>query len=555
MTHPPEPIDSSADPAAARAYLGGRIFTADPAQPWATAMAVRGERVAVVGDDAAVLAAVPDAVPHDLAGALVVPGFVDGHFHTFMAGEALGRVDLELAGDLDAIQSAVAAHASARGDDEWVLGRGWLFDAVPDRAPTAAMLDAVVADRPVMLDSADYHFTWLNTLGLQRVGIDAQSPDPSGGQIVRDPVTGAATGLLSETAAGQYAWAPLAATRSDADRRGHLRAMQEAAHAAGLTGVIDMGLDDLETEVLAAAADAGWLTLRVVGHYLIDRQGTTADHLARVHRASELAARHDRGVFRVAGIKIIVDGTIDGCTAHVSQPYTTGELADPIWDLATLVPVVVAADAAGLQVALHAIGDVAVSNALTALAQARQVNGTSGRRHRIEHIEYMDPADIARFVDLGVTASMQPVHADPAIADNWIAMLGEPRGSHGFRWADMVSAGVRLAFGTDAPTAPFAPLPNLYIAATRRSALDPSLPVGAGVDQVRPLDESLVHATADAAWSCFDDADRGRLQPGMLADFVIVDPDVFETPADALLTARIRQTIVGGRLVHGSGAS
>ena len=546
----PQPDVTPTPDAAATAFVGGRVFTADPTRPWATAIAVAGERIIAVGSDDEVRSAAQSAVVEDLSGALVVPGFIDGHFHTFMAGEALGRVDLELADDLAAIQSALAAHAAARPDDEWVLGRGWLFDAVPERAPTAAMLDVVVPDRPVLLDSADYHFAWLNTLGLQRVGVDADTPDPVGGEVVRDQRTGAATGLLAETAAHEYAWTLMARQRTDDVRRNHLRAMQSAAHAAGLTGVIDMGLDDVEAALLAAAADEGWLTLSVVGHYFIDRHGDTADHLSQVRRAAELAAEHGAGRFRVAGIKVVVDGTIDGCTAHVSQPYTTGRLADPIWDLDALVPVVVAADAAGLQVALHAIGDAAVSHALTAIAEARRVNGTTGRRHRIEHIEYMDPSEVGRFVDLGVTASMQPVHADPAIADNWIAMLGEPRGSQGFRWADMVTAGVRLAFGTDAPTAPYAPLPNMYIAATRRSALNPSLPVGRGADQVRSLEESLVHATADVAWSCFDEGRRGRLAPGLLADFVVVDPDVLDQPADELLTAGIRRTVASGRVVH-----
>jgi predicted amidohydrolase YtcJ len=538
------------------AYVGGRIFTADPNRPWVEAIAVAGDRIAAVGsdDDVRTIAGSTAAQVHDLRGALVIPGFIDAHFHTFMSGDALRRVDLELAPDLPAIQSALAAHAAARPDDEWVFARGWLFDAVPDRAPTAAMLDAVVPDRPVLMDSADYHFVWLNSAALRELGIDESTADPVGGEVVRD-ANGVATGLLAETAAHAYAWAEMSRRTTDEVRRTFLVDLQAAAHASGITGVIDMGLDDVECELLARAADEGWLTLRVVGHYVIERHGDTADHLARVHRAAELSRKHDAGRFRVAGVKIVIDGTIDGCTAHVSQPYTTGDLPDPIWDLDSLTAVVTEADAAGLQVAMHAIGDSAVSSALTALERARRTNGTSGRRHRIEHIEYMNPDDIARFVDLGVTASMQPVHADPAIAQNWIAMLGEPRGSHGFRWADLVNADVRLAFGTDAPTAPYAPLPNMYIAATRRSALNPSLPAGRGVDQVRPLDEALVHATADAAWSCFEEDERGSLRPGLLADFVVVHPDVFDQPADALLTAKVAQTVVSGVTVYEGDAS
>jgi predicted amidohydrolase YtcJ len=145
---------------------------------------------------------------------------------------------------------------------------------------------------------------------------------------------------------------------------------------------------------------------------------------------------------------------------------------------------------------------------------------------------------------------MQPVHADPAIGDNWYSMLGDDRADHGFRWADLVASGARLAFGTDAPTAPFEPLPNLYIAATRRSALNPDVPQAPGADQVRTLPDALTHATADAAWSCFEEDQRGRVAPGLLADLVVVDPDVFDEPVDALLTAHVRRTVVSGRDVH-----
>jgi predicted amidohydrolase YtcJ len=530
-------------------FVDGRVFTADRVEPWTTALAVRGGKVVAIGDEAAAMATGGPVEVVPLAAALVLPGFIDAHFHTLGAGESLGRVSLELAGDLASIQAAVGTHADVHPVDDWVLGRGWLFDAVPGRAPTAAMLDAVVPDRPVMLDSADFHFSWLNSLALARVGIDAATPNPAGGEIVRG-ADGQATGLLAETAADTIAWAHLAGLTSDADRLEHLMAIQRAAHAAGMTGVIDMGVDEDAVRTFAAAAANGRLTLQVVGHYLVHRAGSTADHLAAVARAADLAAQYSSGPFRMAGIKIVSDGTIDGCTAHVSRPYTTGELPDPIWDAVTIGPVVTAADAAGLQVAIHAIGDAAVATALDAFDAARTANGSAGRRHRIEHLEYLEPADVRRFADLGVTASMQPVHADPAIAPNWIAMLGEPRGSQGFRWTDMVDAGVRLAFGTDAPTAPFAPLPNMFIAATRRSALDPRLPVGRGADQVRPLDAAVVHATADAAWSCFEEDRRGRLVPGQQADFAVLSPDVFDAEPDALLTALVDRTYVGGRLVH-----
>lgn len=534
-------------------WTNAAVFTADRRTPWAEAIAFRGDRIIAVGSKADVIArAGPDATIEPLDGALVAPGFIDGHFHTLSTGEAQHKADLVHAKSLSQLQQLVAQHAAARPDDEWVLGRSWLFDAVPGGRPTAAMLDEVVPERPVMLDANDYHSAWVNTAGLRMLGITADTPDPVGGRIDRDALTGAATGFLEETAAGVYAWAHLERTTTDAARLDHLQAAVAAANAAGLTGVIDMAVRDADLQAMRAARDDGLLNLRIVGHVVVDREGQIEDHREKVAMIADLAARDPSSRLRVAGVKIWVDGVIDGCTAAVSEAFTTGAHPDARWEAEALNPLVQAVDAAGLQMAMHAIGDRAVRLALDAVEHAQQVNGrqTGERRHRIEHIEYATPAELSRFATLGVTASMQPVHADPAIAENWYAMLGQPRSDFGFRWSDLVNAGARLVFGTDSPTAPFEPLPNLFIAATRRSALDPTVPPARGLDQVRSLEEAFAHASADAAWSCFDEHLRGRLAPGLLADLVVIDPDVFEQGPDALLTAQVQRTLVGGAEVY-----
>lgn len=543
----PSPVPSTT------VWTDARVFTADPARPWADAVAFRGDRIVAVGTADEVLAAAGDDVAvESLGGALVSPGFIDGHFHTVSMGESQGRVDLVHAKDLADVQRRVAAHAAAQPDAPWVLGRSWLFEAVPGGRPTAAMLDAVVPDRPVMLDANDYHSAWVNTAALLQLGITADSPDPVGGRIDRDPVTGQATGFLEETAAGVYAWAHLERTTTDQTRLEHLRAAVSAANAAGLTGVIDMGMREADYAAMTTAAENGSLDLRVVGHWVMERDGRTEDHLERIAYVAELAQRAGSSRLRIGGIKIWVDGVIDGCTAAVTDPYTNGATHGPQWDADALDPVVRAADAAGLQVAMHAIGDRAVRLALDAVEKAQLANGRrpGELRHRIEHIEYATPAELSRFAPLGVTASMQPVHTDPAIMANWYEVLGQPRADHGFRWSDLVASGARLVFGTDAPTAPFAPLPNLYIAATRRSALDPTLPPARGADQVRSLADAFAHASADAAWSCFEEDSRGRVAPGLLADLVVIRPDVFAAPHEALLTALVERTYVGGREVH-----
>ncbi|HEX5016230.1 MAG TPA: amidohydrolase [Actinomycetes bacterium] len=535
-------------------YRNAKVFTADPGRPWSPGFAVHDGRFLVIGCDEEVDATARRAAAGepvedvDLEGALVIPGIVDAHFHLLMTGASLQRVDLVGARALQEIQQAVREHAQAHPKSHWVLGKSWLFDAVPGE-PTAAMIDEVESHRPVLLDANDFHSTWVNSVALEALGITDSTPDPAGGRIARDE-NGRATGFLEETAA-EIAWEHLDKVTTQAQHRKHLRDAITALNAAGITSVIDMGLGAVALETIAHAEAQGELDLRVVAHWLMSREGPAAEHLAQVAQATELSRKHSSDRFRIAGIKFIVDGVIDGCTAHVSEPYTNGALPDPIWDYESLAPVVAAADRAGLQVALHAIGDAAVRTALDAVENAYRENGgdPSARRHRIEHIEYCDPADIPRFAQLNVTASMQPVHADPAIQDNWRAMLGEERSAGGFPAAALVASGARLVLGTDAPTAPFAPLPNLFIATTRRSALNPTLPPNEPKNAV-PIEDALRYATANAAWSCFAEDQFGAISAGKHADFVVVDPDVTTSDPERLLDAAILRTVVGGRTVH-----
>jgi predicted amidohydrolase YtcJ len=530
---------------------GGRIFTGERGSPWADAMVVRGSRISFVGDAAeAESHAGADATRLDVTGRVVLPGFVDGHAHLVMAGEAMLRAPLTDAADLAEIHHRVQAWAKANPDAPRVLGRGWLFSAVPGGRPTRQMLDEAVPDRPVYLDANDYHSVWVNSAALAELGITRDTPDPIGGRIVRDE-GGEPTGHLEETAAHQLAWEFLAARSTDDDRDRALDAATTAYLSSGVTCAVDMALDEHGLAAMVRAERAGRLDLRVVAHWLIHRRADPAEHLAQVRRAAELAKAHRSERLRVTGVKFIVDGVIDGCTASLFEPYADGGNADPIWDLETLAPAVAAADAAGLQVALHAIGDKAVRIALDALEHAHRVNGppaTGDRRHRIEHLEYVDPADVPRLAELGVTASMQPVHADPAIRDNWAAMLGDARAERGFAWPEMTGAGARLAFGTDAPTAPHPPLPNMFIASTRRSALNPALPAQQPHFAL-PIVEAVVHATADSAWACRAENALGRLRPGMLADFVVLDGDPFITGPDSLLEMSVVCTAVSGRAV------
>lgn len=533
------------------AYVNGRVFTASDEQEWAEAVAIDGDTITAVGRSADALAAAgPGAEVVDLAGRLVVPGFVDAHTHLVMMGEALGRVGLTDARSLDEIQARLRAARATDAGAPRVLGRGWLFDSVPDGAPTAAMLDAAVADVPVYLDANDYHSCWVNSAALAELGITRDTPDPIGGRIGRD-ASGEPNGLLYETAAQQHVWAHLASQATDADRDAAVERTIAAYLATGVTGVVDMAFDELGLAAFRRAADrrGGRLPIRVVAHWFVANTGDDAANLTQVSRAVELAREADSPWLRVAGVKLVLDGVIDACTAAMRHPYADGSNADPIWPLDALKPVVAAADGAGLQVAMHAIGDAAIGIALDALEHAIALNGERDRRHRIEHLEYVDRADVARLARLGVVASMQPVHADPAIWANWAAMLGDERADRGFPWTEITDAGGVLAFSTDAPTAPHESLPNLYIAATRRSALDGSFPPN-HPEYAVPLADAVRHATRDAAYSCREEHVRGRLAPGLAADFAVIDRDPFELGEASLLEARVVRTVVAGRVEY-----
>ncbi|MDN3454906.1 MULTISPECIES: amidohydrolase [Rhodococcus] len=533
-------------------YRNGKIFTAAD-DGWAESIVVENHKLRFVGETVYADILAPDAEVIDLQGAVVLPGFVDAHTHLVMMGFALQKLDLRDATDLADIQSSIKQFAESNPDAPRLLGRSWLFSALDGGHPTREMIDAVVPDRPVYLDANDVHSVWVNTAALRELGIDADTPDPIGGRIGRDPDTGEATGMLYETAMMLYVWPKLAELASDEDRDAALALAFRHYLEDGVTGAVDMALGADELASLERALDAGdgTLPLRVAAHWLMTREDNEADNVRQVHDVIELHERVQGPWLRIAGIKIIIDGVIDSCTAAMKEPYSDGTNAEPIWDLESLIPVVTAADAAGLQIAMHAIGDEASEIGLTALEYAIAANGDIPRRHRMEHLESITRDNVERLARLGIIASMQPVHADPAIQENWQAMLGDYRVNRAYPWPEFTEAGAVLALGSDAPTAPHPPLPNMFIATTRRSAIDPSLAPNLP-GYALPLADALAHATRDAAYSCRWEDVTGQLVRGKAADFVVLKQDPFAEGVDSLLTTEIAMTVVAGSVRYDS---
>lgn len=535
-----------------RLFRGGRVFTASPTylgRPWAESIVVMGERIAYAGStSAAERIAGADAEIIDLDGALVIPGIVDAHAHVLMTGEVAGQANLQGITEAAEVERRILAWAAKDTSAPRVRAYGWQHAASPVSGANRQWLDSLVPDRPLIVQTGDFHSILLNTRALRELGIDATTSDPPGGAIQRD-ASGEPTGYVDETALQQIVWPRLHALGTGADRDQYLAAVLGDYRRHGITTAVDMGLgeDDLAAMLRAEAADE--LTARIVGHWLIEPLENTSDRLAQVERAIELHRQHQTPRLRVTGIKVLIDGTVDGCTAAVGKAYANGAKPGPIWEPEMLAPVMAAADAAGLQVAMHAIGDEAVRIAIGAVEHAIAVNGPRHRRHRIEHLEVVDNADLQRLAALGIAASMQPVHADPAIQENWRAMLADERVDRGFPWPEITDAEARLVFGTDSPTAPFHPMHNMFVAATRRSALVPDL-VPNLEKYALPLTDAVVHATRDAAWSCYGETDFGSITSGCRADFAVLDRDIFSGAPDELLQAEVTATYLDGTEVY-----
>ncbi|WP_309132083.1 amidohydrolase [Brevibacterium sp.] len=531
-------------------YINANFFTAD-SRPWAHALVVRDERILYVGDEATARSLSPDAAVIDLGGRLALPGFVDGHAHVIGTGEALSQANLWGVEDLAEIRDRLARWKENNPDAPRILAMGWPHGAIPGGQPHRSMLDEQFPDVPVYAVAYDYHSIWLNSAALDEVGITVDTPDPLGGVIHRDE-TGEATGFVDETAYHGIVAPFLDELADESTNARNLELVQEAYRLTGVTTSCDMGFNEADFQTFLAGERSGRLTSRLKAYWRVNNTGDLQQNLAQVARAAELSETVSSPLLDVVGIKVIIDGTVDGCTAVLGAPYADGSTAEPIWPLDDLAPVVAAADAAGLKVAMHAIGDEAVRIAISAVEEAIRANGPIPRRHRIEHLEVVDRADVERLAALGITPSMQPVHVDPVNAPFWRAQLGDERADHGFPWPWMTEAGARLAFGTDSPTAAHPPLPNMYMAATRRSASAPEVAPNSEELAV-PLEQAIVHGSAHSAWTCGAEDEVGRLRSGLFADFIVLDTNVFERPVDELLSTSVVMTVLGGEVVHDAG--
>jgi predicted amidohydrolase YtcJ len=545
---PPQPAMSATD-AADMVLHNGKIFLADSANTVVQALAVRGGRVVAAGTDAQVRGMTgPRTETVDLQGRLVTPGFNDAHIHFAQGGLGLLNVSLLGTTSLAEIERRVAEAAAQAQPGEWILGRGWDHTRLPASElgaggwPTREILDRAAPNNPVLLSRVDGHTVWTNSAAMRLAGIGRGTPNPAGGDIVRD-AGGEATGIFKESAQDVIYQQVPEPTLAQA-RRG-IRAALDLAARTGVTSV-QTNASEMDLQIYRALADADSLSVRVYGWFPLEMR------VIQALRERGIAAHAGDEWVRLGMLKGYTDGTLGSRTAYMLEPFsddhsTTGL---PQYSTAQLDSLITAADAAGLQVILHAIGDAANRQALDAFERAAAANGPRARRHRIEHAQVIDHDDIPRFRRLGVIASMQPTHATSDM--RWAeTRIGHDRAVEGaYAWRSLLDAGAVVVFGTDFPVEPMPPVEGIYSAVTRQSREEPGVPPGGWLPEQRLSREEAIRLyTAAAAYGEWEEARKGTLRPGMMADFVVWDRDLLTVPEGEILQAVPVRTVVGGRTV------
>jgi predicted amidohydrolase YtcJ len=519
----------------------GRVWTGDSARPWASAVAARGDVIVAVGDRERVRALVgPLTRVLDNGRALVVPGFEDAHTHFIDGGFQLMSVDLRTADSPAEFVRRIAAFARGSVPGRWITGGDWDHERWPGTPlPRREWIDSVTPHNPVFVSRLDGHMGVANSLALRLARIARDTPDPPGGVVVRDALTGEPTGVLKDNAmdlVGRVQPEPGEVEMDSALER----AMRHAAEH-GVTTVHVMSYSWRDLAAFRRARSRNALITRVVDFVPLATWPMLADTVRALGRGDDW--------LHWGGLKGFMDGSLGSTTAAFFEPYLDAPASRGllITDSATMRTMILQADSAELQVAVHAIGDRANAMVLQFYAEAEAAHGARDRRFRIEHAQHLRPSDIPRFAALGVIASMQPYHA---IDDGrWAGRRLDPTrlaGTYAFR--SLLDAGAPLALGSDWTVAPLDPIWGLYAAVTRRT-LDGRNPSGWLPEQKVTLGEALRAYTAGVAHAGFMDDRVGVLRAGMLADMVLLDRDLFRVPPTSLSQAGVRTTIVGGRIV------
>ena len=532
------------------ALQGGAIYTVDGARSWAEAIAIRDGRIVFVGTNKDLLAHVgPDTQVVDLKGRMLMPAIQDVHIHPISAGVEANACNLNGMTTPEAYVEAIRKYADANPDRPWITGGGWLMSAFgPGGIARKELIDAVVPDRPVYLSSTDGHTAWVNSKALALAGITDETPDPPDGRIDRDPKTGAVLGSLQEGAGSLVA--AVMPSLTDAERMAGLRYAVKHLNALGITAVQDASVSEEDLKTYRALDQGGELNLRVVGSIWWERdQG-----LEQLDGIKRLRQEYTGGRIDARTVKIMQDGVMENYTAAMLEPYLLpGEVRGiPMVDPEKLKEIVTRLDAEDFQVHFHAIGDAAIRQSLDAVEAAREANGDLGHRHHISHLQLIDPADVPRFRALGVIANFQPLWAfnDLYITDLTVPFIGPKRSQWLYPINSVYCSGAVVAFGSDWSVSSANPFEVIETAVTRLGALgDTAVPLLPS--EAIGLPEAIAAFTINAAYTNRIDDRTGSIEVGKFADLIVLDRNLFASPASELSDTKALVTLLEGKPVHG----
>ncbi len=498
-------------------------------------------KIIAIGSNAAVAAKLPQARHIDMQGKTVLPGLIDAHGHVFDQGALVAQLVLRETKNLEQAQSMIAAYAKANPARSWLVGFGW-NQAVWQlgRFPTAAEIDAVVADRPVWLERVDGHAGWANSKALQLAGITRDTKDPAGGKIERD-AKGNPSGVLVDSAMALIS--KVAPPATQAELRLALDAAMAQLASMGLTSVHDAGVGVAQDALMREYANAGKLKVRVYG--MIRGVGAEFDQLAAKGPLLTMADDH----YALRAVKLFSDGALGSRGAALLQPYSDAAQTRGLLflDDQALQAQMGKAMQAGYQVNVHAIGDGGNRQVLDSFASLTSQYQSQALRHRVEHAQVVDVADIARFKQLGIVPSMQPTHAtsDKNMAEQ---RVGPQRIKGAYAWRSFLQQESRIACGSDFPIESPNPFWGIHAAVTRQDMAGAPV-AGWYPNQAMSLLEALRCFTLDAAWAAHQEQQLGSLEVGKWADFIVTEQDLFTMPTYDIFKMKVLQTWVGGRQV------